>query len=99
MGKFKVGDRVRVKYVSAVGNLCSEKATVKLIGASGALVVALDRVQGEALTVHPGHCTRLVPRKRREWVLKGSGNQCLPFVDGPALKPGEMVTVVERRKK
>jgi hypothetical protein len=74
--EFKVGDRVAVKYVSAVGIPCKEKATVTLINQHGALVLEKDVLPGEYSDHHPDNCRRLVKKKRREFDLHFDHGKC-----------------------
>lgn len=65
----KVGDRVLVSYISAVGNVCDRRATITDIKHTGAIAVEKDCIKGEIDFVHPRQCRRLVKRKRRSvWI-------------------------------
>jgi hypothetical protein len=70
---WKVGDRCIVSYISAVGIMCTEKATIKAINPGGGLVVEKDRIKGETSVVHPRQLRRLVRKNRREgWICMDS---------------------------
>jgi hypothetical protein len=70
----KVGDRVRVSYISAMGYVCGVKGTVMDIKHTGAIEVSKDSPQGELSLVHPKQCRRLKKRERRRvWTVTYSG--------------------------
>jgi len=93
---WKVGDRCIVSYISAVGIMCAEKATIKAINPGGGLVVEKDRAKGETGIVHPGQLRRLIRKKRREFEISCDARGLLGVITfGSPLEPGDKIVVRE----
>lgn len=100
MRELKVGDRVAVYIagVRRVGKICGvmkedEQVRVQHQDAQG-------KSDGSTMLVHRKQCRALLKSTRRHWLLRGND---FPFsgvvVQGPALRGGEKIEVVEVRRR